>query len=214
MPGTVVLQGGEPFIGNDELDRRVLAKLGIDRVIVLPTADAYERPQELVDAAAAWGQRMGVEVEPLMVLTRAQADHAAAAVLDEARAVWMVGDSSSHLRSVLKHTVVWDALVGVLDRDGVVVGCGASGAALCDPMTDSRGGGFGLGLGLIGGLAVVAEAERWSAATLDRTKELATTTLAVLTSGSALIASDSGWEQVGDVSVIGVLPPVRAAGSE
>lgn len=214
MPGTVVLQGGEPFVGNEELDRRVLAERGIERVIVLPTADAYERPQDLVDDATMWGERMSVNVEPLMVLTRAEADDAAAAVLDGARAVWLVGDSSSHLRSVLKHTVLWDALVGVLDRDGLVVGCGASGAALCDPMTDSRGGGFGLGLGLIGGLAVVAEAERWSTATLERTKELATTTLAVLTSGSALIASDGGWEQVGDVSVFGVLPPVRAASGE
>lgn len=181
---------------------------------MLPTADAYERPQDLIDASQVWAIRMGVAIEPLMVLTRAQADDRAAAVLDGASAVWLVGDSASHLRSVLKHTPLWDALVGVLERDGLVVGCGASGAALCDPMTDSRGGGFGLGLGLIAGLAVVSDAERWSAATLERTKDLATTTLAVLPSGSALIAGDSGWEQVGEVSVLGTLPPVHSSAAE
>lgn len=207
MPGVIVLQGGQPFVGNDELDRRVLSGRRVERVVVLPTADAYEKPQDLVDAARSWGKRIGVEVDPLMVLSRDQADAAAATVLDGASAIWMVGDSSSHLRSVIKGTVLWDSLLGLLGRDGVVVGCGASAAALCDPMTDSRGGGFGQGLGLISGLAIVAEAERWSVATLERTKELATSALAVLESGSALIRTDTGWEVVGAATVEGSLPP-------
>src|SRR5690606_573596 len=95
--GTLVLQGGAPFVGNDDLDRRVLD--GIDRVVVLPTADAFEQPQDLVAAAEAWGERLGVAVEPLMVLTRPQADAAAAAVVDAADAVFLAGDSSNHLRS-------------------------------------------------------------------------------------------------------------------
>jgi cyanophycinase len=207
MPGIVVLQGGQPFVGNDELDRRVLSDRRVERVVVLPTADAYEKPQDLVEAARSWGARIGVDIDPLMVLTRDQADAEAASVLDGASAVWLVGDSASHLRSVIKGTVLWDALLGVLDRDGVVVGCGASAAALCDPMTDSRGGGFGQGLGLISGLAIVFEAEKWSGATLERTKELATSALAVLESGSALTRTDAGWELIGAASVQGSLPP-------
>ncbi len=206
MPGIVVLQGGQPFVGNDELDLRVLSDRNLKRVVVLPTADAYEKPQDLVDAARSWGDRLGVTVDPLMVLTRDQANADAAEVLDGAAAVWLVGDSSSHLRSVIKGTLLWEALLGVLGRDGVVVGCGASAAALCDPMTDSRGGGFGQGLGLISGLAVVAEAEKWSAATLERTKELATSPLAVLESRSALLRTDAGWEVVGAATIVGSLP--------
>jgi cyanophycinase len=207
MRGIVVLQGGQPFVGNDALDRRVLSDRSVERVVVLPTADAYEKPQDLVDAARSWGKRIGVDIAPLMVLRRDQADAAAASVLDGASAVWLVGDSASHLRSVIKDTLLWDALLGVLDRDGVVVGCGAAAAALCDPMTDSRGGGFGLGLGMVSGLAIVAEAEKWSAATLERTQELATSALAVLESGSALVCTDMGWEVVGAATVKGVLPP-------
>ena len=108
MTGTIVLEGGGPFVANDDLDRRVLD--GHERVVVLPTADAFEGPQALVDAAVAWGERIGVAVEPLMVLTRPQADDEAAAVIDGATAVALVGDSAPHLRSVLKDTPVFAAI--------------------------------------------------------------------------------------------------------
>ena len=65
-----MLQGGGAFEANDAVDRRILADRGIDRIVMLPTADAYERPSEMVDSARVWGQRLGLGVEPLMVLTR------------------------------------------------------------------------------------------------------------------------------------------------
>jgi cyanophycinase len=150
--GVVVLEGGGPFSANDDLDRRVLA--GIDRIVVLPTADAYEQPQTLVDAALAWGGRIGVEVEPLMVLTRSdQADEAAAAVVAGAPAVFLAGDSGIHLRSVLKDTPLFarHRRRARTRRRGDRVGC--ERAALCDPMSDQRGGGFALGLGVVSGVA-------------------------------------------------------------
>src|SRR5512134_3026253 len=83
--GVVALQGGGPFEGNDELDRTLLD--GIDRIVMLPTADAFEQPSRLVESALAWGSRIGVTVEPLMVLTRDDADESAAAAIDGAPAV-------------------------------------------------------------------------------------------------------------------------------
>ena len=202
--GTLVLEGGAPFVGNDDLDRRVLD--GIDRVVVLPTADAFEQPQDLVTSATAWGERLGVAIEPLMVLTRPQADAAAAAVVDAADAVFLAGDSSNHLRSVLKDTVLFDAIVGVLDRGGVVLAAAASASALCDPMTDRRGGAFALGLGVVGGLAIVTEIEIWPSDQLARARGLANTPLVELPTGSALVRSRDGWELVGDAVVHGELP--------
>lgn len=202
--GTLVLQGGGPFRHNDELDRRILS--GVDRVVVLPTADAFERPQDLVDAAHTWGARLGVEVEPLMVLTRPEADAAAAAVVDGASAVFLAGDSSNHLRSVLKATPLFEAIVGVLARGGVVVAAAASASALCDPMTDRRGGAFALGLGIVGGLAIVTETETWPPDQLARARGLADTPLVELPTGSALVRSRSGWELVGAPIVHGELP--------
>ena len=60
-----------------------------------------------------------------------------------------------HLRSVLKHSAVWEALVEAWQGGAVVVGSSGAAMALTDPMVDARGGGLTIGLGLVSGLAVV-----------------------------------------------------------
>jgi len=204
MTGTIVLEGGGPFVANDDLDRRVLD--GHERIVVLPTADAFEQPRDLVDAALAWGERVGVEVEPLMVLTRPDATAEAAAVIDGATCVALVGDSAPHLRSVLKDTPVFDAIERLVARAGLVIGVGPSASALCDPMTDRRGGAFALGLGLVPGIAVITETESWSHDKLERAHDLANVPEVDLPTGSALIRTADGWELVGDAEVRGELP--------
>jgi cyanophycinase len=206
MPGTLVLQGGGPFEANDDLDRRLISELGIENVVVLPTADAFERPQDMVDASLAWGSRLGVVVEPLMVLTRSEANDEAARVVSNANAVFLAGDSGIHLRSVLKDTPLLAAISAVLDRDGLVIANAQSAAAICDPMTDERGGAFAIGLGLVPWFAVITGVESWSAELLDRAHGLADTPVADLPTGSALVRTDAGWEMVGDVTVHGELP--------
>lgn len=207
MTGVIALLGGGPFEANDELDARLLAEVGADHVVVLPTADAFEHPERLVEAAASWGGRLGVEAEGCMVLGRQDAlspEHAA--TVSTARAVYLVGDSPMHLRSVLKDTPVWAALQEVLDAGGLVAAVATSAAAMCDPMVDPRGGAFTLGLGLVQGLALVTEAETWSPERLHRTLKLANMPIAVLHTGSALVRRDDGWEAVGGPDVRGQLP--------
>lgn len=206
MPGMLVLQGGGPFVANDDLDRRVLHDAGVDRIVMLPTADAFEQPTEMEATALAWGERMGIAVEPLMVLTRPQADDAAAAVVDGSTAVFLAGDSAIHLRSVLKDTSLFQAIGNVLERGGLLIATGPSAAALCDPMTDRRGGAFALGLGLVPGMAVITEVEIWPEAQLDRAHSLADTPVIDLATGSAAIRTDDGWELVGDAITHGDLP--------
>ena len=207
MNGILALQGGGPFAANDDLDRRILAAVGATRVVMLPTADAYEHPERLVAAAMTWGERLGVEIEALMVMRRGEAmDQAAVDVMRGARAVYLVGDQPLHLRSVLKGTPLWEAITQVLTDGGVVAATGGSAAAMCDPMVDPRGGAFTLGLGLIDGLALVTEAETWSTDRLHRTLKLANTPLVELPSGAALVRTADGWERVGDLVVHGELP--------
>ncbi len=207
MTGVIALQGGGPFLANDELDRRLLAEVAATKALVLPTADAFEHPERLVASAMTWGERLDVEVEALMVLRRGEAMEAGPAdVVRAARAVYFVGDQPLHLRSVLKDTPLWEALLQVLASGGLVVGVAGSAAALCDPMVDPRGGAFTLGLGLVPNLALVTEAESWSPERRHRTRELANTTLAELRSGDALVCRAAGWESVGDVELHGVLP--------
>ncbi len=207
MNGILALQGGGPFAANDDLDRRLLTAAGATRVVMLPTADAYEHPERLVAAAMSWGERLDVEVEALMVMRRGEAmDDGAVGVVRGARAVYLVGDQPLHLRSVLKATPLWEAITQVLADGGVVAATGGSAAAMCDPMVDPRGGAFTLGLGLIDGLALVTEAETWSTDRLHRTLKLANTPVAELPSGAALVRTVDGWERVGDVIVHGDLP--------
>jgi cyanophycinase len=204
MPGVIALQGGGPFVDNDDLDRRLLE--GVDRVVMLPTADAFEQPADLVETARSWGERIGVEVEPLMVITRPDADDAAAAVIDGAPAVFLAGDSAIHLRSVIKNTPVYAAIERLLERGGTLIATGPSASALCDPMTDRRGGAFTIGLGLISGVAVMTEIDGWSPGQLTRARELANTPLVELPTGSAIVRRDDAWETVGDAVVHGDLP--------
>ncbi len=210
MTGIIALQGGGPFVANDELDARLVASAVFagrtGRVVVLPTADAFEHPERLVVAAMKWGERLGFEVEPLMVMRRAEAlDEAAAEVVRAAKAVYLVGDQPLHLRSVLKNTPVWTALAEVVSLGGVVAGCAGSAAALCDPMVDPRGGAFTLGLGLVSGVALVTESESWSPERLHRTLALANTPVAILPTGSALLRCAAVWERVGQMEVRGDL---------
>jgi cyanophycinase len=154
-----------------------------------------------------WGERLGVQVEALMVMRRGEAmEPSAANIVRGAKAVYFVGDQPMHLRSVLKDTPVWDALRDVLVNGGLVTAVGGSAAAMCDPMVDPRGGAFTLGLGLVPNLALVTEAEHWSPERLHRTRKLANTAFAVLRSGDALVRTSSGWETVGNTEVHGELP--------
>lgn len=207
MTGILALQGGGPFAANDDLDRQLLAEADVNRVVVLPTADAYENPSELVDAARAWGLRMGVSIEPLMVFGRSEAlEPGPADTVAAARAVYVVGDSPIHLRSVLTDTPLWEALSGVLAAGGLVVGVAGSAAALCDPMTDPRGGAFAIGLGLVEQLALATETETWTEERMHRTRDLADVTLVELPTGTALVRRGADWTTVGDVVVHGQLP--------
>lgn len=209
--GTIGLLGGKPFTdvgANRDVSSRLLAASGATSVLVLPTADAFEQPQQAVDAAIAWFAALGATATGLMVLSRRDAqmeEHAR--TVAAASFVYLVGDSPLHLRSTLKDTPVWSAVEGVAET-GVVAAAGAAAAGLCDPMTDPRGGAFGLGLGLVRPLAVLHEAESWSHDRLHRAKQLAKGfPIAMVPSGAALVNTDGRWDRYGTgIDVVGDLP--------
>ena len=205
MLGQLVLQGGGPFISNDELDARVLQGMN-GYVAVLPTAEAFENPAELIATSVLWAQRMGVETKLCAVYTRADArEDGFAQIIRDAAAVYVVGDSPIHLRTTLQATVVYEAIEQQLEN-GIVVAVAGSAAALCDPMVDPRGGAFTLGLGLVESIAVITESETWSHDRLQRCLQLANTTVVQLPTGSALLCVQGKWNVDGPAIVHGVLP--------
>jgi len=199
---TVVLQGGWPFSANDERDAELLRDV-TGSVAILPTADAFERPDRLVHSAEAWATRHGVVTVSCPVYVRTDAlDEANATIIRNASAVWIVGDSPIHLRSTVMNTPVLEAIVAC----PLVVAVAGSAVALCDPMVDPRGGAFALGLGLVRGLALVTESERWSRDRLQRTLHLANTPVVELPTGSSLTRRNGSWRVDGPAVVHGDLP--------
>ena len=207
MTGIIALQGGGAFRLHDELDARLLEEAKAKKVVVLPTADAFEGPESLVASALSWAERLGVEVDALMVMRRTEAmEKDAADTVRKAHAVWFVGDNPIHMRSVLKDTPVWEAVQHVLHHGGLVTGVGAPASAFCDPMIDPRGGALALGLGLLTGMAVVTQSENVTVDRHARIKKLANVPLVFLPSSSALIRRGHEWEEVGPNEKVGQLP--------
>jgi cyanophycinase len=155
-PGLLALVGGGEWSEGCDFDAELLVAAGTDEVLVLPTAAAYEHPERTVFGAAQWFESLGARVEGLMVLTRRDAqDEGAAAVVARSRFIYLGPGSPLHLRSVLKGSLVWDALVASWQAGAVLAGSSAGAMVLTDPMVDPRGGALTVGLGLVDGLAIV-----------------------------------------------------------
>jgi cyanophycinase len=118
--------------------------------------------------------------------------------------VYLGGGSPLHLRSVLKDSLVWDALLDAWHGGATVAGSSAGAMVLTDPMVDPRGGAFTIGLGLVEQLAVIPHAATWSHEKVDRTLALAPAGLPVarIDERTALLRDPDGrWRTAGAGSV-------------
>lgn len=203
MSGILAFVGGMEWRDGCTFDRELLDASGGTEVLVLPTAAAYEHPERAVETATSWFKTLGGEVRGLMVLARPDADDDAnVAAVRDARFIYLGGGSPLHLRSVLKDTALWAALVEAWDGGAVLAASSAGAMVLCDPMVDPRGGAFTLGLGLVNGLTVIPHANTWSHDKARRTFELAPADCAVVAidEQTALIRSpggETGWRSAG-----------------
>jgi cyanophycinase len=207
MSGPLALVGGGEWRDGCDFDGELLAASGGDEVVVLPTAAAYEHPDHAVERAARWFEVVGAAIRPVMALDRTGAhEDGNAEAVRSARFVYLSDGSPMHLRSVLMHSPLWDALVAAWQGGAVLAGSGAGAMVLCDPAVDPRGGAFTLGLGLLQQLTVVARADTWSEDKLHRTLQLtpAGVPLVEVDERTALIRDPEGtWRSagVGSVSV-------------
>jgi cyanophycinase len=154
--GTFVLVGGGEFgDGCRDLDAELVSAATTQEVVVLPTAAAFEHPERVGDRAAAHFAPLGATVRTLPVLHRGEAEDAKhAEVVRAAGFVYLADGSPLHLRSVLKDSVLFDALLAAYHGGGVLAASGAGATVLCDPMVDPRGGAYTVGLGVVRNLAV------------------------------------------------------------
>jgi cyanophycinase len=206
MSGLLALVGGDEWQDKCTFDRGLLEASGGTEVLVLPTAAAYEHPARAVEHARQWFESLGGTVQGLDVLRRKDAENEGnAAAVRGARFVYLSGGSPMHLRSVLKDSPVWDALVEAWDSGAVLAGSSAGAMVLCDPMVDPRGGAFTLGLGLVEQVALIPHHEEWDEDQARRTIELAPTGLPVvgIDTQTALIRDvDGSWRTEGAGRVV------------
>jgi cyanophycinase len=206
MPGTLALVGGAAWRDGCEFDRDLLDASGGNEVAVIAAAAAYEHPERHVEAAGRWFESLEARVRDLGVLARPHAlDEAVAAAVRAARFVYLADGSPMHLRSVLKDTPVWDALVGAWNDGAVVAGAGAGAMVLCDPMVDPRGGALTLGLGLVEQLAVIPHHDTWSEDRARRTLQIAPRSMPLVgvdERAAAIRGADGTWTAAGAGRVV------------
>jgi cyanophycinase len=207
MSGLLALVGGAEFTAASvDVERELVERSGGAEVLVLPTAAAFEYPERAVATASAQFTRLGATVHGLMVLNRPDAnDLDAAAIARKSRFIYLAGGSPMHLKSVLKDTPLWDAIVGAWNDGAVLAGSSAGAMVLSDPMVDPRGGAFTLGLGLVKPLAVIPHVDEWSHDRFHRTVQLAphgVPVVAISSGGAALRNGDGRWEARGEVRVL------------
>jgi len=201
VPGTLALVGGNEWQEKCTFDRGLLEASRGNDVLVLPTAAAYEHPDRAVERARSWFGSLGATAKGLDVLRRHDAENDAnAAAVRDASFIYLSGGSPMHLRSVLKDSPLWDALVEAWDSGAVLAGASAGAMVLCDPMVDPRGGAFTLGLGLVEQVALIPHHEEWDEDQARRTIELAPAGLPVvgIDTQTALIRDpDGAWRTEG-----------------
>lgn len=121
---------GEYLPPMEPVDRELIERLGTPpRVVCLPTAAGQEGEERI----AYWSNlgrrhfsRLGAEVESLPVLNRAAAlEERWAERILQANFVYLSGGRPDYLHQTLKETPVWQAILTVHQRGGVVAGCSA-----------------------------------------------------------------------------------------
>jgi cyanophycinase len=154
--GTLALIGGGEFLeGCQTFDAELLAIAGTKEVVVVPSAAAFENPNRVIERATSYFEALGAKVKPLMVLHRAEAeDPKIVEAVRRASLVYLSDGSPLHLRSVLKASLLWDAILASYHAGGVLAASGAGATLVCDPMVDPRGGAYTVGLGVVSDLAV------------------------------------------------------------
>ncbi len=206
MNGPLMLVGGGEWGDGCTFDQTLLAEAGDPEVLVLPTAAAYEHPERAVTTAERWFASFGGKARGLMVLHRSEAeDPDMAAVVRESRFIYLAGGSPMHLRSVLKDSPVWDALVAAWQEGATLAGSSAGAMVLCDPMVDPRGGAFTLGLGLLARMAIIPHHNHWSAEKAKRTMSLAPPGLPVVAvdeKTAVILRPDGTWSVEGAGKVV------------
>ncbi len=164
MAERIALVGGDEFRpGCEEMDRQLLAEAPEKpaRVLIVPTAAASEHAALV---AAANGVRyfsgLGASATQLMVVEREHAnDEALLASIGDASVIYFTGGNPEHLLATLRGTKLLERVLDALKGGSILAGSSA-GAMVLGSVMRRPSGGWGEGLGVVEGVAVLPHHER------------------------------------------------------
>lgn len=207
--GTLALIGSGEYLPKIEaVDKQLLELLSaVPRVAVLPTAAATEGQaviQRWADMGVAHFQRLGAAVEPVMLLTRADADKAEVVTqIEQANFVYFSGGKPRYLLESLQGSRAWQAIKHVLTSGGVVAGCSAGAMVMGQEFFDfpqvwhARPA-----LNVVPNLAVIPHFDEVPSFFTDNAIRAAgKLTIAGIEGSTALVGSSSGWTVIGSGGV-------------
>ncbi len=209
--GTLALVGAGEYLPKVEgLDRFLLGQTPTPaRVVVLPTA-AVPDGSTVTERWASMGvehfSKLGAQVEPVMLLTRADAeDERIVNKLAAANFVYFSGGKPRYLLETLQGTRAWEVIKQIFQGGGIVAGCSAGamvmGGALFDFPQVWR---TRPALGLAPNIVVIPHFDELPTIFADNaTRAAEKHIVAGIDGGTALIGSHNGWlvQGVGGVTI-------------
>lgn len=201
LTGTLALVGSGEFLPPIEpLDKLLIEQLQEPpRVVVLPTASAPDGPgvpERWAKMGVEHFTRLGAQVEPVMLLTRADAESAdLAARIAAANFVYMSGGKPQYLYATLRDSPCWQTIQGIFAAGGVVAGCSAGAMVMGERMIDfPRLWRTVPALGLAPGLAVIPHFDEMPGMLTSLARPAAHQVPIVGVDGStALVGNDHNW---------------------
>lgn len=188
------------------LDRVLIDRLAAPvRVVCLPTAagtEGHERIAYWLRLGVQHFSGLGVPVQALPVIDRASAnDPALAAAVGAANFVYLSGGKPNYLHATLHGSLVWQAILAVLARGGLLAGCSAGAMILGERFFAFPG--WKHGFALLPGAAIIPHFDEIPQGMLQPMRRVAGKDLTILgiEGNTALVQTTGGYEVLGSGGV-------------
>ncbi len=136
--GIIALVGGNEFRRNCvAMDRQILGCIPkpAPRVVILPTAAVRGSPRMAADNGVRHFTVLGAQATAVMVSTREDAHNPAyVQTIVDADLIYLAGGEPPYLLNVLHDTPLWDAILAIPARGGVLAGSSAGAMVLAAKM--------------------------------------------------------------------------------
>jgi len=198
---------GEYLPRMEPVDRYLLEQLkSTPKVICLPTAAGKEGPERVrywMELGKAHFTHLNASVDALPVIDPSSANNAEyAEQIRFANFVYLSGGKPDYLFQTLNGSLVWEGIMDVLNKGGVVAGCSAGAMIMGDKMPGFPG--LKPAFGLLEGVIIMPHFDEIPGAMVNTLRKLVTKKLILIgiEGNTALLKGEAGYQIVGSGGVV------------